>query len=110
MKGNMRGINYDTTNDAEFWFGGVIFPSETYETLRQTPEGRFYIYTRIPQIYEDGKWRRLHDECEWWNYVDDQNEEPWDRVRHLEEIRPLSRDEAFRWCIEHLLPRYFALA
>jgi hypothetical protein len=107
MKATIRGITYDTKRDTDLRYEDVVLPSDRYETLRQTHEGAFWIHTKIPQMYKDGEWHDNPDAKEWWEYVDDQNQEPWDRVRNLDTIRPVTRDEAFRWCLEKLLPKCF---
>lgn len=103
----IQGIFYDTKGDTDLRNEEVILPSDRYETLRQTPIGVFYIHTQIPQIHKNGEWHDNPDAKEWWDYVDDQNQQPWDRVRHLDTIRPVTRAEAFRWCMAHLLPKCF---
>jgi hypothetical protein len=106
MNTTIRGITYDIVKDTNLRYEDVILPSDIYETLRQTPAGVFYIHTQIPKMYSGGEWHQP-DHGEWWGYVEDQNEEPWDKVRHLNTIRPVTREEAFQWCIENLLPKCF---
>jgi hypothetical protein len=96
----ISGVLFDTDRDEEI-IGEYSDEEGTY-TLRKTSTGAFYIHKGIMQVWLDGTWITSHDLAGAGIKV-----LPSPRMRYLDTIRPISREEALRWWVENFVPDEF---
>lgn len=111
MQTTIGGVAYNTEQDEPItWYG-----KDDLSVLYQTPAGRFYLKRRVQQVFADGEWQNLDDHRE----PDEEDgvaalarlgipaDFPHPRRRILDVVRPLTDDEAYRWCVENYMPECF---
>src|SRR5262249_11439549 len=103
----MKGIVYDTDEDAKLFDWGNSRPDKADETIRLTETGDYYLHTHFVQFHDGQEWITCPDDDQLrdlYGVVDLQATTTAGLLRYVDTVRPMTPTETLAWFAENVIP------